>query len=127
MKLRNVIIPTFGFLTATLTINGPAWSKGCSDHLDVMEQALEESDLATEQLQPMRDDLGNARRAADGGDEDGCSAVAAKVISAMLQTDGINHEAICDRTQSEDDIGEADMAGNQDVKSALQTSCPGKE
>ena len=120
---RYSLCSAFAILALSLVISGPAWAEGCADHLAAMEEALDQSDLAAEDLQPMRDDLDEARKASDAGDEDGCSAAAAKLISAMLQTDGIDHPVICDRTQSEDDIGEADMAGNQDVQAALQTSC----
>ena len=124
---RHHIRAVFAFLALSMIGGSPAWSEGCAGHLDAVEKALDQSDLAADRLQPMRDDLEEAREASDAGDEDGCSAAAARLISAMLQTDGIDHQPICDRVQSESDIGEADMAGNQDVKSALQSSCSDRD
>ena len=123
MKKLQKNVSALGSLAVMMAMSGAALSQECSSQLDEMEQALDQSELTGEELEPMRQELSGARQAADGGDEEGCSAAAAKLLSAMLQTDGIDSEGLCGRTQSEDDIGEAGMEGNQDVQSALQTSC----
>jgi hypothetical protein len=104
-----------------------AFANDCASQLDRIEQALEQGDVDSDQMDTLRADLAEARRLADDGDEEGCSPAAAKLQSAMLKIEGIDHDSLCGRTQSEDDIGEADMAGNQDVQAALQTSCEVEE
>jgi hypothetical protein len=106
-----------------VTVSGSAWGEECASMLDKLQQTLERGDIAPEQMASLSGDLDEARQLADGGDDEGCTVAAAKLQSAMLQIDGIDHDALCDRTQSEEDIGEADMAGNQDVMAGLQTGC----
>lgn len=118
------------FLCASmlLTVFGqPVSAQDCSSVLDDLQRTLEQGDVPPEQKKSLNSELDQARQLADDNDSEGCTAAAAELQSAMLQIDGIDHDMLCDRTQSEEDVGEADMAGNQDIMAALQDSCDAQQ
>lgn len=123
MSARSNVITAFGSLLVIALSGGPVFAQGCATDVDRLEKVLGESDLGSEERESLSADLDGARQLADSGDDEGCSAAAAKAQAAMLQMEGVDHEALCGRAQSEGEIGEADMSGNQDLQSALQTSC----
>lgn len=103
--------------------DGAAFGQECSKQLDKIDRALSESDLPAEQREDLQQQLDSARASESDGNEEECVAATADLQSALLQIEGIDKTLLCDRTSSEGDIGEADMAGNQDVQAALQISC----
>lgn len=107
-------------------LSSAAFAQDCAQQLDKVEQVLAESELESGQLDGLRQDLDKARTHADNGNEDECLADAADLQVALLQLDGVDHTLLCDRTTGEEEIGEADMSGTEDVKSALQVSCETK-
>jgi uncharacterized membrane protein len=123
MPALSILRLALGSSALIALASSAALSADCASRLDGLEQALDGSELSDDELEPLRQELSEARSLASDSDDEGCSAAAAKLQSAMLQTDGIDHTTLCDRAQSEEDIGEAGMSGNQEVQSALQTSC----
>lgn len=110
-------------LAALFTGGEAAFAQDCTKQLDTVEQTLEESDMSGDQIDGLRGDLETARGYASDGKNDLCLAAAANLQVSLLQIDGIDHSLLCDRTKGEAEVGEADMAGTEDVKSALQTGC----
>ena len=123
MSGKSNVINAAASVFVCALMSSSAIAQNCAADLDRIEQTLDGSELSSEERQPLGAELDGARQLADSGDEQGCSAAAAKLQAAMLQVEGVDQDALCGRAKSEEDIGEADMSGNQDVLSALQTSC----